>query len=135
MADGGESSDSLTQMTTTVYIFLGFVGVFILILFVWRLASRHCSLSCPSWLGWPVEIKSPFTETYDARAIVRHLDLRPGMKVLDVGCGPGRLAIPIAEAVGSTGEVVAIDVQPGMLRQAKQKADAAKMNNILFLQA
>jgi cyclopropane fatty-acyl-phospholipid synthase-like methyltransferase len=33
-------------------------------------------------------------------ATLRQLALAPGLKVLDAGCGPGRLAIPIAEAVG-----------------------------------
>jgi ubiquinone/menaquinone biosynthesis C-methylase UbiE len=56
------------------------------------------------------------------------------MKVLDVGCGTGRVTIPIAEAVGPTGDVVAIDLQPGMLRRAQQKARAANLNYIRFLQ-
>ncbi len=57
------------------------------------------------------------------------------MKVLDVGCGPGRLTIPIAQQIGPQGEVVATDIQPGMLRRAQQKAQAAHLNNIRFLQA
>jgi len=121
-------------MTTTLYILFGFIGLLILIVSIWRLASRHFTLPCPSWLGWLVEIKNPFIETYDTRAIVRHLDLQPGMKVLDVGCGPGRITIPVAEAVGPNGEVVAIDIQPGMLRRAQQKAQVANISNIRFLQ-
>jgi len=37
------------------------------------------------------------------------------MAVLDVGCGPGRLVIPIAQQVGQLGGVVAMDIQAGML--------------------
>jgi len=46
------------------------------------------------------------------------LELEPGMAVLDAGCGPGRLAIPIARQVGPQGEVVAMDIQAGMQHAA-----------------
>ncbi|MCE3253970.1 MAG: Methyltransferase type 11 [Cellvibrio sp.] len=38
-----------------------------------------------------------------------------GMRVLDIGCGPGYFTFPLSERVGETGEVVAADLQPGML--------------------
>ncbi|HMC08996.1 MAG TPA: hypothetical protein VKL22_06735 [Actinomycetota bacterium] len=43
-----------------------------------------------------------------AGRIVELLDLVPGMRVLDVGAGIGRLSIPIAVKVGPEGEVVAL---------------------------
>jgi FkbM family methyltransferase len=82
-----------------------------------------------------VELDNPFTETNRAAVIVERLELQPGMAVLDVGCGPGRVAIPIASKVGPEGEVVAVDIQPGMLRRAQKKARAAKVTNIRFLEA
>jgi SAM-dependent methyltransferase len=121
--------------TPLVYIYFGLAGLILLIAFVWRFASRRYSFPCPAWLGWLVELNNPFTESNSARAIVRHLELQPGMKVLDAGCGPGRLTIPIAEQVGPQGEVVAMDIQPGMLRRAQEKAQVANLNNIRFLQA
>jgi SAM-dependent methyltransferase len=36
--------------------------------------------------------------------LISRLDLAPGMRVLDAGCGPGRLTIPLARAVGPDGE-------------------------------
>jgi len=57
------------------------------------------------------------------------------MKVLDLGCGPGRLTIPIAERLGPDGEVLAVDIQAGMLRRAQAKAQAAGLTNVEFLQA
>ena len=56
------------------------------------------------------------------------------MAVLDAGCGPGRLAIPIARHVGPRGEAVAMDIQAGMLQRAREKAEAAKLANIRFLE-
>jgi ubiquinone/menaquinone biosynthesis C-methylase UbiE len=116
-----------------LYIFLGFISLFFFLQLVWRLASRHYTLPCPSWLGWLVEMDNPFDKTYRAGAIVQHLDIHSGMKVLDVGCGPGRLTIPVARAISPGGEVVAIDIQQGMIRRAQQKAEAAGMNNIRFI--
>ncbi len=122
-------------MTSSIYICSGLAGLIVLIAIAWRFASRRRSLPCPTWLGWLVEFNNPFAEGISARAIVGRLNLQPGMKVLDVGCGPGRLTIPIAEQIGPQGEVVAIDIQPGMLRRAREKAQAANLNNIRFLQA
>jgi ubiquinone/menaquinone biosynthesis C-methylase UbiE len=113
---------------------IGLVGLIILIVLAWRLASRRYSLPCPVWLRWLVELDNPFTRTNRADAIVHNLELRPGMKVLDVGCGPGRLTIPIAREVTPQGEVVAMDIQAGMLRRAQEKAQAASLTNIRFLQ-
>jgi ubiquinone/menaquinone biosynthesis C-methylase UbiE len=67
--------------------------------------------------------------------IIQHLNLQRGMTVLDIGCGPGRLTIPVAEQVGPQGAVVAIDLQTGMLRRAQERAQAADLSNIRFVQA
>jgi ubiquinone/menaquinone biosynthesis C-methylase UbiE len=55
------------------------------------------------------------------------------MHVLDAGCGPGRVTIPLARAVGPHGEVVALDIQPRMLQRARHRAQAAGLKNITFL--
>lgn len=56
-------------------------------------------------------------------ALIRTLDLRPGERVLDIGCGTG-LSIPfLAQAVGAEGEVVGLDRSDAMLAQARQKVD------------
>ena len=116
------------------YICFGLIGLGLLVALAWRFASRRDSLPCPVWLSWLVELDNPFTKTNRTKVIIQRLDLQPGMKVLDVGCGPGRLTIPVAQQIGPQGEVVAIDIQPGMLRRAQEKAQAAHLNNIRFLQ-
>jgi len=45
----------------------------------------------------------------------------PGDRVLDAGCGTGRLAIALADLVGEEGDVQAVDVSPAMLRQAARQ--------------
>lgn len=95
---------------------------------------RRRALPCPFWLAWLVELDNPFFRNNRASVIVEHLDLRAGMRALDVGCGPGRVAIPMARRVGTAGEVVAIDLQPAMLRKAQEKAGKARLTNIRFEQ-
>ena len=99
---------------------------------VWRAASRRRSLPCPSWLSWMVD--NPLSKGRTTTTL-RQLDLAPGLAVLDAGCGPGRLTIPIAAAIGPSGRVVAMDIQPEMLRRAQEKADRASLRNVGFVRA
>src|SRR5437764_11039206 len=60
-------------------------------------------------------------EIQESRNIeVAHLVLREahpaaGERVLDVGCGPGATALPIAAAVGPTGHLIGVDIAEPML--------------------
>ena len=115
------------------YLILGLFIFLALTTIIWRFSSRRISLPCPVWLGWLVELDNPFTKINQAATIIHHLSIRPGMTVLDVGCGPGRLAIPLAYKVGPKGDIVAMDIQVGMLDKVKKKAQAENLTNISFL--
>ena len=80
---------------------------------------------CPWWLGYflsspvrgwlgqhPGKILSPY--------------VREGMTVLEPGPGMGFFTLPLAELVGPTGRVVAVDIQPKMIASLKRRA--AKKN-------
>ena len=61
----------------------------------------------------------------EARGRQRVLDLvdaRPGMHILDLACGPGNLARRLAPAVAPGGEVVGVDLAPGMIEVARSRA-------------
>lgn len=45
-----------------------------------------------------------------------------GQTVLDMGCGPGVFSIAMAEMVGDTGKVIAVDLQEEMLQILREKA-------------
>lgn len=47
--------------------------------------------------------------------------IRPGMTVLDFGCGPGFFTVDMARLVGPTGRVVVADLQDGMLDIVRKK--------------
>lgn len=50
------------------------------------------------------------------------LRLKPGMAVCDMGSGNGYHTLPIAEAVGPSGKVYAVDVQPEMIVMLNERA-------------
>lgn len=51
-------------------------------------------------------------------AIVEALPLRPGLRVLEIGCGPAAMAREIAHRIGD-GQVLAIDRSAAAIRQAE----------------
>ncbi|MBO1752064.1 methyltransferase domain-containing protein [Actinotalea sp. BY-33] len=53
------------------------------------------------------------------------LDLRPGLDVVDVGCGPGTDLRALADAVGPTGSVLGVDRDPTMLERAGAVAEGS----------
>jgi ubiquinone/menaquinone biosynthesis C-methylase UbiE len=122
-------------MNTLTYTLIFTTTIAAIVTFVWRFSSRRHSLPCPVWLRWMVELDNPFTKTNRASFIVKHLNLQRGMHVLDAGCGPGRLTIPVAKEVGSDGRVVAMDIQPGMLDRVKTKAAVSSLHNIDYMHA
>lgn len=104
--------------------------LFLVIWFVWKYSSRHLNVPCPSWLHWAVELENPFAKSSQSKIIISGLDVKAGMTILDIGCGPGRLSIPLAKAVGERGTIVAIDIQPEMLNIVQKKAEKEKVYNI-----
>ncbi len=56
------------------------------------------------------------------RRLIELARLTPGERVLDVGCGPGRLTLAAALMVGPAGETAGIDPSPEMIALARRKA-------------
>jgi SAM-dependent methyltransferase len=55
--------------------------------------------------------------------------IRAGERVLDVGCGCGSTTLELANAVGATGQVVAVDISRPMLELAQRRARAAGLDD------
>jgi SAM-dependent methyltransferase len=69
------------------------------------------------------------------RALLTDAGITPGMRVLDVGCGPGDVALLAAELVGPAGEVVGVDTEPRSLAFARERAAAAGAGQVHFVQS
>ena len=54
------------------------------------------------------------------------LNLTPGQRLLDVGCGLGDAALALADDLGSDGEIVGIDASAEMIAGARSRARTAR---------
>ena len=72
-----------------------------------------------SWLHNPRTILAPF--------------VKEGMKVLDVGCGPGFFSMELARMVGPSGKVIAADLQEGMLQKLRAKIHGTELEKRIGL--
>jgi ubiquinone/menaquinone biosynthesis C-methylase UbiE len=66
--------------------------------------------------------------------LLREIGLAQGMRVVDLGCGVGDVALLAAEMVGPTGRVVAIDRNPTAIVTARERARRAGHANIEFIE-
>lgn len=62
--------------------------------------------------------------------VMRALALRPGERVADVGAGSGYFTLRVARAVGPSGRVLAIDVNPDLLELLDRRAKEAGLANV-----
>jgi SAM-dependent methyltransferase len=90
--------------------------------------SRSASPVREGWLGW--DEYAPFYDWENARTLGRRdvpfwrrLARRAGGPVLELGCGTGRVSLPLAKAGVA---VVGIDRSAGMLARARLRATAAR---------
>lgn len=57
--------------------------------------------------------------------------VKPGMTVLDLGCGPGFFTTEIASLLDHSGKVIAADIQDGMLDKLVQKISGTELEGII----
>jgi cyclopropane fatty-acyl-phospholipid synthase-like methyltransferase len=68
------------------------------------------------------------------RMIFATAGVQPGMRVLDLGCGPGDVAFVAADLVGSDGHVVGVDRSPEALAQARLRAEQRGLAQVRFVE-
>ncbi len=62
--------------------------------------------------------------------LIERSGVKPGMIVVDLGCGSGAFTLFVARAVGEQGKVYAVDIQPAMLKQLEHKLAKAGNQDI-----
>jgi predicted methyltransferase len=62
--------------------------------------------------------------------VVAALKLRPGQTACDVGAGPGYFTLRLARAVGPTGRVYAVDVEPKILDALRERLAGSGLRNV-----
>ncbi len=70
-----------------------------------------------------------------ATQLVELAQLKDDHSVLDLATGTGIVAVVAARAVGAKGNVIGVDISPGMLDQAREKIRAEGLRNIELIEA
>ena len=67
------------------------------------------------------------------RRLLTAAGIKPGMRVLDVGCGPGDVSFLAAELVGPQGSVVGVERDEAAVANARQRVADRGVGNVKFL--
>jgi SAM-dependent methyltransferase len=70
-----------------------------------------------------------------ADAVYEAADIRPGERVVDIGCGCGVTTLRLAALVGDSGTAVGLDISTPMIERARQRAAELGLSNAQFVVA
>lgn len=97
-------------------------------LFVTPQFKADAHINTPLPIGFGQTISQPLT----VALMLEALQVEPGQRVLDVGAGSGWTAALLAELVGPTGSVIAIERIPQLRQQAEANVRAAGYKQVEF---
>lgn len=91
-------------------------------------------------IGYPADLLDRLPETASASfagvaGLPLWLDLKPGMTVVDLGCGAGLDSLMAVEQVGPRGRVIGVDVSSEMAALARRNAATAGFANVEIIES
>jgi ubiquinone/menaquinone biosynthesis C-methylase UbiE len=69
------------------------------------------------------------------KAILKETGIRKGFHVLDYGCGPGSYILPLADLVGPSGKIYALDIHPLAIKMVEKRAAKKHLANVMTIQS
>jgi enediyne biosynthesis protein CalE5 len=91
------------------------------------------NIAAGGWRKWNELIDESASSISDR--LVELAGVEPGSRVLDVACGYGEPSLTAARAAGSEGGVVATDISAEMITYGRERAQAAGIDNIEFVES
>lgn len=105
---------------TILKVILIALGAFFLYQALIRLIARYYHHPAPAFIGLFLDSNlRRWMQPPDK--LIRRSGIRPGMKVLELGCGNGAFTTFVARTVGEQGKVYAVDMQLAMLHNLERK--------------
>jgi predicted O-methyltransferase YrrM len=84
---------------------------------------------------WAKEFDNPERDAWQKPAeVVAAMSLKPGMTVADIGAGTGYFEPYLAKAVWPSGKVLALDIEPDMVKYLRERAIREKLINVTAVQ-
>ena len=112
----------ITQMlfTTLQWILFIILGLIFLVEVVVRAVRRYKHFPIPAFIARFID--NPIRRRIQSPSkVVSWINIKSGMRVLEVGSGPGTFTIEAARRAGASGMVLAIDIQPSITMKLKSK--------------
>lgn len=80
---------------------------------------------------WVAQFDDPGRDAWQKPAeVVTALQIEPGMTVADIGAGTGYFEPYLSRAAGPTGKVLALDVEPDMVRYLGERVERQHLSNV-----
>lgn len=67
--------------------------------------------------------------------ILKEIGIKPGFQVLDYGCGPGSYIPPLAELLGESGKIYALDIHPLAVQKVRNITAKKKLTKVETIQS
>ena len=67
--------------------------------------------------------------------VLNEAGIKPGFCVLDYGCGPGSYIVPLAQLVGASGKIYALDIHPLAVKEVQKKATQKAIMNLKTIES
>ncbi|MFO0554076.1 MAG: methyltransferase domain-containing protein [Polyangiaceae bacterium] len=81
--------------------------------------------------AWSKEFDDPARDAWQKPdEVVASMKLQPGMTVVDIGAGTGYFEKRLSLAVGATGKVLALDIEPDMIRFMQDRMTKEGLTNV-----
>ena len=111
------------------WILLVILGFFVFGQTIIRLVRHFIHFPSPPFV--PYLINNPIRRKFSPpERVINHIDIREGMKVLEVGPGTGFYTFEAARRAGPSGHVYAVDIQPKMIAKIGKEIERREVENI-----
>lgn len=110
------ASTLVTILRITAYVLGGLIAYQVII----RVIRKLFHFPAPAFIGHFLDSDCR-RRMQPAEDFIKTAGIKPGMRVLEIGCGSGAYTTFVARAVGPAGAVEALDIQPAMLGQLEKK--------------
>jgi SAM-dependent methyltransferase len=82
---------------------------------------------CPWWVQYM--LVSPLRRLAEPPRKLVGDHVKPGMTIVDPGCGFGYVSVPLAKMVGPQGKVISVDIEPRALERVERRARRARVSD------